>query len=199
MQVYAYVYDILSACLFIHTCRVELDRETAESDESVDGKETEAETSAAAARDVARECDGRSAPKRSDDGKEVGNEDSIRAGSKVGGWVGKQRRASGEGGESIRIREAEAGPEVLVAMGFAWPDVLEVVGGKTSLEGIDWQAAACALAWRAGEWGQNIAGGQLSKEALEEKEALTAIFGQEAFTVEGNVWRVAVDGISGTC
>ena len=100
--------------------------------------------------------------------------------------------------EELAVRTSGFGPEVLVAMGFAWPDVLAEIGGKENLEG-EFQRAACSLAWRAGQWGEGSAGGQLSKEALEEQEALAAIFGEEAFSVQGGVWRVVVDGISGAC
>jgi hypothetical protein len=53
-------------------------------------------------------------------------------------------------------RELTAGPEVVVAMGHAWPDVLAHVSADASAagsggDGCLLQATACALAWRAGK------------------------------------------------
>ena len=53
-------------------------------------------------------------------------------------------------------REVTAGPEVVVAMGHAWPDVLAHMSTYASAAGsgrggCPLQATACALAWQAGE------------------------------------------------
>ena len=53
-------------------------------------------------------------------------------------------------------REVTAGPEVVVAMGHAWPDVLAHMSAFASAtgsggDGCLLQATACALAWQAGE------------------------------------------------
>jgi hypothetical protein len=141
--------------------------------------------------------DERSADEPGDNNKRVGNDFLSRAALKKGGGVTEQRSGSEEGREVLGVRTSGVGPEVLVAMGFAWPDVLAEIGGKENWEGRVFQSAACSLAWRAGQWGEGSAGGQLSKEALEEQEALAAIFGEEAFYVQGSMWRVVVDGISG--
>ena len=126
----------------------------------------------------------------------VGNDFLPRAALKKGGGVTQQRSGSEEGRDALAVRTSEVGPEVLVAMGFAWPDVLAEIAGKENWEG-EFQGAACSLAWRAGQWGEGSTGGQLSKEAIEEQEALAAIFGEAAFSVQGSVWRVVVDGNSG--
>ena len=83
--------------------------------------------------------------------------------------------------------------QVLVAMGHSWQDVLAELKQRGEGGG-SLQAAACALAWRAGGWGEGGAHG-LSEEAEEEKQALLAIYGADAFTVKDNVWSVKVDSM----
>ena len=81
--------------------------------------------------------------------------------------------------------------QVLVAMGHSWQDVLAELKQRGEGGG-SLQAAACALAWRAGGGEEGGAHG-LSEEAEEEKQALLAIYGADAFTVKDNVWSVKVD------
>ena len=112
-----------------------------------------------------------------------------RAGDKAGSIGSESKAGPGQAGGQV----SAAGPEVLVAMGYEWPEVLEAVkasGGRL-------QEAACALAWRAGAWEEGGgAGGGFSEDALEEKEALEAIYGDGAFSIEKNVWTVVVDGVA---
>ena len=114
-----------------------------------------------------------------------------RAGSKDeergGGAVGKKLNGGG-------VSMSQVGLQVLVAMGFSWEEVTGEVSGKAP-QGVGWQEVASNLAWRAGGWGQEDAGGELSEDAREEEEALKAIYGDETFKADGHVWRVVVDAV----
>lgn len=84
------------------------------------------------------------------------------------------------------------GPEVLVAMGHSWLDAAAAV----SASGGQLQTAACLLAWQAGGWVEGGVAGDLSEDAVEEKEALEAIYVDGGFSAQTNIWSVVVDGVS---